>query len=113
MKRQLGRPRAQAEAPRLGGACGPSKRGRTARATHHLQSCDGITVPQDLDIRDPNVRGGGSGGMRSEDKGVYFLRVACSPPPRSPFPVSSIHSWGHETIMGKYVNSSPDLGSRL
>lgn len=81
MKRQLGRPRAQAEAPRLGGACGPSKRGRTARATHHLQSCDGITVPQDLDIRDPNVRGGGSGGMRSEDKGVYFLRVACPPPP--------------------------------
>lgn len=100
MKRQPGGPRAQAEAPRLGGACGQSKRGRTARATHHLQSCNGITVPQDLDIRDPNVGGGGAGRMGSEDdEDVRVLHVTC--PPYAPLPVSSIHSWEHETITGK------------
>lgn len=97
MKRLPGRPRAQAEAPRLGGACGQSKRGRTARATHHLQSCNGITVPQDLDIRDPNI--GRAGEMRPEDEGVCFLRGPCPSALLSQF--RPIHSWGHKTIPGE------------
>lgn len=81
MKRQPGRPRAQAEAPRLGGACVQSKSGRTARATHHLQRCNGITVPQDLGIMDPNV--GRTGEMRPEDGGfascVYHVPLRYFP----------------------------------
>lgn len=76
MKRQPGRPRAQAKAPRLGGACGQSKRGRSARATHHLRSYSGITVPKDPDFRDPSVGKGGAGGMSSEGEVLASWRTA-------------------------------------